>query len=236
MSCGTCGGIGLSGEKCPECGLDRNSSKALTRQDITALIPLLEDISVPKNYIGVYWDPSIFWVSHGNQKGNKLVELVVNQMEKIHSIFSNGRTPERSAILMAPSNYSKVTFMYSCMQYALKSGFSVTPLLDTSEIKRLFVLASESPTQKVGGVDYDTYIASDVCFFTVQKNEYRRNCYATILDLLDKRSRRGLVTLGISRYSVSELSRWDRSGDFKKLTVPSPGENQYKIPALISCL
>jgi hypothetical protein len=122
------------------------------------------------------------------------------------------------------------------MQYALKAGFSVAPLFDTSEVKRLFVLSSETANFRLSGIDYESYIDSDVCFFTVVKTEFRRNSYSVIMDLLDKRNRRGLDTWGISRFSMAEMSSWDKTGDFSKLNVVYPEENGCKVPAIISCL
>ena len=238
-TCATCGGIGMNlaaDTACPECHYERGQVISLTKQDIVELVPVLGELHVPRNYIGTCWSSDIFWAGHGDLRGNKLVELVISQMEKIHSLFASGDLLNRSLLLLAPAQYGKMTFGFSCMQYAVKSGYSVAPLLDTSEIKRLLVLSSEQPTQRAVSIDYESYISADLCIFTVQKNEYRRNAYSTILDLLDKRSRRGLSTIGLSRYSMAELSRWDRSGDFMRLSVPTPEENLLKIPAILSCL
>jgi hypothetical protein len=236
--CGTCGGVGiLSGiEVCPECGFDSRTGRQLSRQDISKLIPEIEKKGIPKSYVGVNWTPGVFWAAHSGMKGNKLVELFLSQMEKVHTVFASGKLPQRSAIFIAPSHYSKLTWAYSCIQHALKAGYSVAPILDTSEIKRLFVLSSESLNFRLNGLNYEEYVDSDVCFFTVVKNEFRRNSFSVVQDLLDKRNRRGLDTWGISRFSMAEISSWDKTGDFSKLMVQYPEDNLCKIPAIISCL
>ena len=233
--CGTCAGLGFLDRVCPECGFD-GKSVPLTKQDVTSLVLELEKCNVPRNYFGKNWSSDIFWVSHNNSRGNRLVESYVSQLEKVHEIFSSGQLPNRSVLFLAPSGHSKLTWAYSCMQHALKAGFKVAPMLDTLEIKRLFILSSEMPSRVMTGIDYETYISADVCFFTVIKSEQRRNSFSVIQDLLDKRNRRGLTTVGLSRYSISEISSWDRSGDFRKITVPQPEENLFKVPAIISCL
>lgn len=71
----------------------------------------------------------------------------LDQLEKINNIFVEKLLPQKSAFIIAPAGYSKMTFAYSCMQRALDAGFSVAPLLDTVELKRVLVLASEKRGQ-----------------------------------------------------------------------------------------
>jgi len=234
--CGTCAGIGISGEKCPECGKSRYHSTAEKRQDISKIVEEAKVCRIPHEYLGVNWSPDVFWVAYGSLKGDRLKSHFVTQLDSIHAVFSSGRLPTRSALFFAPSHHSKVTWAYSCMQHALKARYSCAPVLDTLEIKRLLVLAGESPNKQVSGVDYETYIESDVCFFTVTKTEYRRGAFTVIMELLDKRSRRGLTTFGLSRYTLAELASWDRSGEFKKFSGQWPAVNPLKVPTIISCL
>lgn len=91
----------------------------------------------------------------------------MDQLEKINNIFVEKLLPQKSAFIIAPAGYSKMTFAYSCMQRALDAGFSVAPLLDTVELKRVLVLASENVHYKIDGrISYDDYIMADICFVT----------------------------------------------------------------------
>jgi hypothetical protein len=91
MRCGTCGGVGLASgvEICPECGFNASKAQQLSKQDVVKMISEIEKRSIPKSYVGVNWTPGVFWAAHSGRKGNKLVELFVNQMDKVHTVFAS---------------------------------------------------------------------------------------------------------------------------------------------------
>lgn len=168
-------------------------------------------------------------------------------MDMIQNIFKSGNIPDRSVIITAPAGYSKLIWAYSCMQYAITNGFSVAPLLDTTEIKRLLVLAGERPLQQglkreknesfgVSSIEYEEYIEKDVLFFTVTKMEQRRGAAPIIAELLDKRARRGKGIIGISRFSVLEMSQWDGLGLYSAWREPIDPIDPFKMPTIISCI
>lgn len=236
-TCGRCGGVNISDSPCPECGLLPKSSKIKeTVQDISQISDKIDSLKIPKFYLGKNWSAEMFWSSHENRRRDKLVCNFLDQMEKVHTMFKNGTIPQRSAIFIAPADYSKLIFAHSCMQYALKYGYTVAPILDTLELKRLFILSSEKPNHTYLGLNYEDYINADILFFTVTKTEYRRAAYSVIVELLDKRSRRGKCTIGISRYTVYELSHWDVSNDFRQILKPINDIDLLKTPAIISCI
>jgi len=237
--CGRCGGVNISDEVCPECGLPPRTSKIKEKvqvQDISQISEKIDSLNIPKFYLGKNWSAEMFWYSHENKRRDKLVCTYIDQMEKVHTMFKNGTIPQRSAIFIAPADYSKLIFAYSCMQYALKHDYTVAPILDTLEIKRLFILSSEKPNQNFLGLNYEDFVNADVLFFTVTKTEYRRAAYSIIVELLDKRARRGKCTIGISRYTVYELSNWDTSNDFRQILKPVNDIDLLKTPAIISCI
>ena len=61
-----------------------------------------------------------------------------------------------------------MVFAYSCMQHAVSNGFSVGPILDTVELKRVLTLAGDNPQYKLNGtLNYEDYVMADVLFVIV---------------------------------------------------------------------
>ena len=241
--CFTCGNYGFPDRECPECGRrpkSLNLSK-LEPEDIEQFSREVKSVKIPEPYVGNEWSSIKFWRNHSDKLGSegkpkdKLLEHFVNTLEKVHNIFASGEVPKKSAIVVAPSTYSKLTWAFSCMQHAIKSKRTVAPFLDTLEAHRLVVLSSQDPKYKLyGSIDYDSYITSEVLFLTVTKTEYRKHAYSLIQDIFDKRTRLGLSTFVVSRYSIEELARWDRSGNFIKIKEESPDENNMKTPVILT--
>ena len=44
------------------------------------------------------------------------------------------------------------------------------------------------------------------------------------------------ISIGISRYTVYELSNWDTSNDFRQILKPVNDIDLLKTPAIISCI
>lgn len=233
--CFKCGGKGFPDKVCPSCG--REPTKVYLALDEAATDEFVEKIDafgIPGKYRGVFWRPEILKKSFRNLENDKLFQHFVSQLDKINSVFVNGMVSSKSAIIIAPAGFSKMTFAYSCMQRALDAGMTVAPFLDTAELKRLLVLSSENPNYKLfGTVSYDEYVMADVCFVTVSKLPTHEWAYNVIQELLDRRCRRGLSTFIISRYGLDELSRRDRSNQFGVLQTAT-SDDDYKYPAIVA--
>lgn len=235
--CFKCGNKGFPDKECPSChraptsttlNLDHSSS-----EQIAEFVEKIDAFGIPSQYRGVIWDAEVLRKSFKGKEQNMLFQKYVNQLDKVNACFVSGVLSPKSAIIIAPAGYSKMTFAYSCMQRALDAGFSVAPFLDTIELKRVLFLAGEMPNYKIfGKVSYDDYIMSDVCFVTVTKMKQHEWAYETIQELLDRRSRKGLSTFIISRFDLSELSKRDYSNQFDVLST-AISEDTYKYPAII---
>ena len=232
--CFTCGGHGFTDKACPECGRQPHSFN-LEFDSVKAekVVSAASSICVPTAYQGIVWSIDRLKNTHQEQLNDKLFERYCSQLDKIHTIFSTGVIPNKSAIIVAPAQHSKMTWAYSCMQFALLNGLKVAPLLDTLEVKRLIVLAAERPKQIYLGISFEDYINSDVVFITVTKTSYREEAYMVIEDVLDKRARRGLPTFFISRYSLATMSKRDYSGSFELIQDFNNTENSLKYPSII---
>jgi hypothetical protein len=235
--CFTCGGKGFPDKKCPECGMEANSkSFNLDRkpEEAQRLFVEAKNVLIPQNYMGISWDKDILLQTHPEDANSPSFIHMTKQLEKIHEIFATGILPNKSAIIISPPQTSKVTWAYSCMQNAIMHKFKVAPMFDSQEVKRLITLAAERPLQKVLNMTYEEYIESDVVFVTITKTTYREEAYQVIEELLDKRSRRGLPTFFISRYSLETMSKRDWNNSFDYIKDYNNTENSLKYPVIIN--
>ncbi|GAA0101701.1 hypothetical protein UT300012_24160 [Paraclostridium bifermentans] len=236
-ACRTCGGkfdARYIETPCPSCGNTYGAPKPETLIENKEFVQKAKDLTIPEQYIGRIWDKQVLLKDKEDDATNRHFNRFVTQLERIHSIFENGLLPAKSAIIVAPPKCSKAVWAYSCMQLAVGKGFSVAPILDTIELKRLLVLAGEKPTTKLyGGINYDEYMTSDVVFVTVTKTEYAYDAWKVILEILDRRSRRGLPTFILSRYDVKTMSRYDYNKQFDHVVDFNGNENPLKYPVII---
>lgn len=233
--CFTCGGKGFIDKVCPSCGREPKKLYInLDESNTDTFVEKIDEFGVPGKYRGVFWNSDVLRKSFKNLENDRLFQHYVDQLDKLNRVFADGVLSSKSAIIIAPAGYSKMTFAYSCMQRALDAGLTVAPFLDTSELKRLLVLSSENPNYKLfGKISYDDYIMSDVCFVTVSKLPVHEWAYNVIQELLDRRTRKGLSTFITSRYSLEEISRRDKSNQFGVLKTAN-SHDDYKYPAVIA--
>lgn len=235
--CFTCGNEGFKDKVCPSCGRKpRISSFNLEKrdsEDVKEFVTKIDAFGVPDNYRGICWSKEVLLKTKSSLHNDYNFVRYADQLEKIHGIFANGVISPKSAIIIAPADFSKMTFAFSCMQHALDHGLSVAPMLDTIELKRLLVLSAENPNYKLfGKISYDDYVMSDVCFVTVTKLKQREYAYETIQEILDRRTRRGLGTFILSRFDLDEISRRDYANQFEAITSSTAKDN-YKYPAVV---
>lgn len=221
---------------CPECGKQykKSANVMIEVKPSEEFVASLKELAVPDFYHGKIWNKERIKKDNQDIIGDKSFERYIQQLDRIHNIFMEGRLPNKSGIIIAPPRMSKVTWAYSCMQQALKHNYSVAWLLDTVEVKRLLVLAGDNPRYKLyDKVNYDEYIMSDVCFITVTKTEYRYDSYSTILEVIDRRARKGLSTFIISRYDLKQLSRRDYDRHFSAIKDFNGHDNDQKYPVIV---
>lgn len=237
--CYTCGGeydIRYVDKPCPECGRQYKTGSTINviQEEKSEILTSVEDIKVPAQYVGVLWNKEQLLKDNESNVTDLWFSRYCEQLQKIHDTFMDGRLPNKSGIIIAPPRMSKITWAYSCMQAAITHGFSVNCLLDTVELKRLVVLAGTNPKYKLyNEIDYDSYMMADVCFITVSKTESRYEAYSVILEILDRRSRKGLSTFIISRYDLKQLSKWDYDNNFIKIKDDRGHENDLKYPVIV---
>lgn len=233
--CFLCGNNGFLDKDCPSCGKPARK-KSFNLEDEKHASEFVEKVSVvdiPERYLGVIWDSNILAESKPDKNNDFAFKSFIGQLEKINSIFASGHVPAKSAIIIAPAGYSKMVFAYSCMQHAATAGFSVAPIFDTVELKRFLTLAGDNPQYKLyGRLTYEEYIMSDVLFVTVTKLPAHEWAYQAIEEILDRRTRKGLSTFVISRFSLAEISKKDYSNQFSAIALATSADGM-KYPAVI---
>lgn len=233
--CFTCGNKGFVDKVCPSCGRPaiKISMGLEDAEESDKFLTKIDAFGIPGKYRGVTWNKDILTKSKPNLANDYNFTHFVSQLDKVFTLFAEGKLTPKSAIIIAPAGFSKMVFAYSCMQFALEHELSVAPLLDTVELKRLLVLSAERPTYKLyDSINYDSYIMSDVCFITVTKLKQREYAYEVIQEIIDRRTRKGLSTFILSRYDLAEISRRDVSNDFEAITS-NLVEDTFKYPAII---
>ena len=239
---------------CPECGhatagsdskLSQMSSFSQVKANTeTTLVEEGSAEIVQPAYKGIFWNrrildndnteklPEKFDIA--GRYNDRLFVRFLDQLTKIDGIFKEGGIPNKSVYIIAPPGYSKTVFAYSCMQHALANGYSVAPLIDTIELKRLLVLASEKLDYKLyGRFSYDDYMSSDVVFVTVTHTYYRYDAYSVLDELINRRARLGLATFVLSRYSLKTLYKWDKLGSLDSLKNSSSKDGR-KYPSVVA--
>lgn len=233
--CFMCGNHGFPDKVYESCGMEPiNKSLNLDhKKDTDSFVTKIDAFGVPDKYRGIVWDSSILKHEHKEKEEDFNFQRFVSQLQKVNNIFADGKLSAKSAIIIAPASYSKMVFAYSCMQRALDHGFTVSPLLDTIELKRLLLLAAENPTYKMyKTISYDDYIMSDIAFVTVTKMRQHEWAFETIQEIIDRRARKGLSTFILSRYDLDEISRRDYSNQFEAM-YGTGTEDTFKYPAVI---
>lgn len=232
--CYVCGGKGFVDKVCPACKHPM-VKKAIdfTKVDTEEFRKQIKELHIPDQYSGVVWDGEVLKHYKTSDQNNSGFDKYVAQLDKIHSTFASKRLPQKSAIIISPVGYSKRTFAYSCMQRALLNGWTVTPILDTIELKRLLVLSADKPTYKMYScIDYDTYMTADICFVEVTKLPAHAYAAPVIQEILDRRGRMGKCTFVLSNFSLEEMSKFDSFGSFAAIKNQGVVDN-YKYPAII---
>lgn len=234
--CFVCGNNGFTDKECPGCGRAPvlQSMNFEFQEETQEFVKKIDSFGIPDVYRGVSWDAEIL----KNSKQSLLKDYnfihFVEQLQKINKVFCSGLLSRKSAIIIAPAGFSKMIFAYSCMQRALDNNFTVAPLLDTNELKRLMFLGAENPKYKLyDRIDYDSYLLSDVMFITVTKLKQHEWAYEVVQEILDKRTRLGLGTFIISRFDLAEISKRDYANSFDAL-ADTTSTDTYKYPAVIS--
>ena len=232
MICIKCGNHGLPGG-CPSCGID-SSKLNIEEPKKEEFITKSRYNSIPDHYIGKVWSKSVLLDNSPERSKDFSFTRFADNLEKFHNKFVNGEFYGKSVFISSPSKTSKTILAYSCMQFASKIDLSVAPIIDTLELKRLLINSAYNNKFKINRfITYDEYITKDIVFLLVTKSDYYTDAFTTLIDILSRRSRMGLPTFILSKFSLKEIAQDSVDRNIGQLTSPFPGEDPLKYPVII---
>ena len=216
--CPKCYDLGLPGG-CPRCGKDRKEIKHL---DLSKTETIQNSNIIPSAYKGKVWS----YQEHSRFFDN---------LEKIHKSCCSKEGLHFSLYIASNNSLDKMLFAYSCMQGLLLHNKSVSPLLSTSDLRRLMKVSQINPFFKLFGVwQYDSLMNLDVLFVTVSHlEETRYTDIATLREVLDCRARFGLPTVFLSDYPLESLvPKWD-SRQYLTVYNTNPDRDYIRFPVIL---
>lgn len=225
-----CRDKGLPGG-CPLCEKDSLASKVVA--NITPEI--LDSQAIPARYRTVEWDIEVLKANHSDLKGDALFERYCKILTNCLVKLKRGELPGKSAIIIADRGFGKRTFAYSCMKECIKHGFSVQPIIDTSQYKRLIALSSDRPlSHKPGDLPFtmESVTSCDLLFMSVDVANFR-TALRTIEAVCDRRARVGKPTFITSRFSLPAMATLDYFGDPMGVINRGTEVDSFKFPYLI---
>lgn len=232
MICMACGNHGAPGG-CPSCGKDSDKLN-IEEPKKKDFIVKSRFSSIPDQYIGKVWSKQTLLDNNPKRCEDFNFLGFCDSLEVFHNKFVDGEFYGKSVFFSAPSKTSKTILAYSCMQFALKIGLTVAPIIDTLELKRLLVNSAFSDSYKINRyITYDDYITRDIVFIFVTKTDYFTDAFTTILDVLSRRSRLGLPTFIMSKFSLRDISQDSIDKNYSQLLDSFVGEDPLKYPVII---
>lgn len=230
--CYICGGKGTA-EGCPDCGKKfTDVTKIFTT---VATDKMIKYADIPKAYVNMSWSTQQLIDTHPGIIYEDKFKRYYTQLEKILSIFAEGKIPNQSAIIIADRAMGKRIFAYNCLKLAAKHGYSICPILDNTEVKYISLKSASDPNSKYlfNHISLERIIFSDVLFLSVDYDNYS-SALRTIESIMDKRARFDKPTFIISRYNLANLAYHDNNNGYISLFEDSRKINNLKFPVIIN--
>lgn len=224
--CPSCGGKPLKGQTCEVCGAGESLTKLAFIEDITEEVR--SELFIPEKYKKITFDSSKLLMDKKELEKKEDFQQYVKILDAILSHINVGKLELSSLYIHAPSGFGKETFAYTAIQLALLNNLTVFPYLDLSEVQRL-ISAYETGNMRdpvikdIGFSDIDLY-TSDLCILKVPHNNML-NSYKVMLQVIDRRARRGLPTIIMSRYNFKYFTSLDKFKEVEGIVSynnPSP--------------
>lgn len=231
MKCLQCRDRGMIGG-CPACGAVVDNI-VLEAPVVTEKIKA--NVDIPEFYKGNIWSKQTFLNSHKDSLAVSTLERYAELLTRIYNIFSSGKIPGKSFMIYASNGMGKLTWAYSCMQEAIKYGYSVMPIIDNTQYKRLNIISSDrisSKYLKQFPYSIDEYNNADVVFISIDPDNFQGS-FRTVESLLSKRARLGKQTFILSRYSTAQMSTLDYDNTFDNTLAVQPGRDRNKYLEVI---
>lgn len=219
--CHACNDEGRDGG-CPRCG---KTPRKKVEEKLKGVTNIASDV-IPAAYQGKTWIKP--------ESENLRESQFDDALEKVYNKFLKGDLPNFSMFISAPPKTGKMLFAYACMQTALVQGFSVAPMMTTSDWRRLYRVSQTNPMYKLyNKYKWDELVSFEVVFILVDDSEDRYDVIGTLKTIYDTRAMMGLPTFVISDYKLTTLVCRYRSQDYSKIYNPDMSRDFNRYPVII---
>lgn len=184
--------------KCKSCEGLSLQADVLEKSDEEVSLTV-NNLNIPEFYKAKEFTPEILKKDENlslSVRNDVMMDYYIKQLKKVMDNFILGQKLDNSYLIMAPQGYSKSHFVYCSMIEAIKRGFSVSPYYDTGEIYKMHY----SDDMKLKEV-----LESDLCFIKIMPAFVSKKDTQAVKYVLDKRARRNLPTIVISRFNMGYL-------------------------------
>lgn len=237
VGCKRCRDLGLEGG-CPKCGKVKQFIPVTNLQTHDGLMDSNDKVigSIPKYYIGLVWNKNELVSTHKEMDGKNKFNIYVEQLDKVHNIFIDGKVPNKSAIIIAPRKFSKQIWANSCIQFGMESGHKMLPVMSSNILKRTMALMTDRPRNnylETLGYNIEDIITCDCLFVSIDGGWQRQSAYSLIDELIGMRAQFDRPTIFLSRYPIDELTKMDYGKTFNSIFDADSTVNRLRYPILI---
>lgn len=217
-TCPSCGGMSKSNSKCPVCESGGAVEKIVMKQEVE--LETAEKLFIPNYYVGKVFNPDEIRRSHPSLNGVKEFEDYLGMLSLITDQMNRKSLQLSSLFISAPGGFGKEHFAYSLLQIAVTNGLTVFPYFDLGEVGRLLNAYEErnyrdSIIKDTKFTDVDLANAQ-VCILKVPHSNNLES-YKIAMKVIDRRSRRGLSTIIMSRYNYNYFTTLDKFGEMDSM-------------------
>jgi len=165
-------------------------------------------LEVPEQYRDVFYDATV--------TPKDMVAGYATYLQSLIQDIVNTQLKHANIMLCSPAKHSKTIMAYTCIQTLFRRRVPVAPLFDVLEIKR--VLRDYSCGRKTQMDIEDPTIFLKVPYLFVRvPMDTTYEVYDAIAEIVDKRTRRGHVTIFLYNGSWETLVYNDKRGTVKDL-------------------
>lgn len=238
IKCKFCRDIGKDGG-CPKCGKAMNKIAETVMQTSGGIVT--DDIvlaNIPEFYRGRVWDKNELVQAHKELDGKNQFMSYVSQLDKVHAMFMEGTIPNKSAIIIAPRKFSKQTWANSCIQFGMKTGHKMLPVMSSNLIKIAMANMFDRPYSSVLkdiGYNIEDIMTADCLFVSIDSGYQHAYAYSLMDELMCMRANFDRPTIFLSRFNIEELTKGDRDKSFQDAFDIGSDVNRLRYPALIQC-
>lgn len=216
-TCPSCGGMRRGNLVCEVCGSGSAKETIVMKKEV--MLETAEELFIPNHYVNKVFDAQKVREQHPSLSGTKELEGYLQMLTMITDQLNNKSTQLSSLFISAPAGFGKDHFAYSLLQIAVTNEMTVFPYLDLGEVNRLISAYERNNTKDIRKdiryTDIDLYTAK-VCVLKVPHSDNLES-YKTALKVIDRRARRGLSTIILSRYNFNFFTSYDKFGETKSL-------------------